>query len=67
MDLLVIMETGARPADRVVAISRLLRPRPCPMDILVRTPNEIEKALSNGDFFIQEIFNHGKVLYEQRV
>lgn len=67
IDLLVIMETDARPADRVVTVSRLLRPRPFPLDILVRTPNEIEKALSDGDIFIQDIFYQGRVLYEKRV
>ncbi len=44
LDILVIMDTKERPAERVLAISRLLRPRPFPMDILVRTPDEITAA-----------------------
>ena len=52
LDLLVIMKTEERPANRVVAISRLLRPRPFPMDILVRTPGEIALALERRDSFI---------------
>lgn len=66
LDLLVIMETSARPVDRVLAISRLLRPRPFPMDILVRTAREIDDLLENGDSFIQEIMTQGTVLYERR-
>ncbi|OGO31790.1 MAG: hypothetical protein A2136_03735 [Chloroflexi bacterium RBG_16_54_11] len=66
MDLLIIMDTTERPAERILAISRLLRPRPFPMDILVRTPAEIDKALEIGDSFIQEIITKGKVLYEWR-
>ncbi len=66
MDLLIIMDTTERPAERILAISRLLRPRPFPMDILVRTPAEINKALEIGDSFIQEIITKGKVLYEWR-
>ena len=65
LDILVIMNTKDRPAERVLAVSRLLRPRPFPMDILVRTPGEITIALEQRDSFIQEILSRGKVLYEQ--
>ncbi|HID61496.1 MAG TPA: nucleotidyltransferase domain-containing protein [Anaerolineae bacterium] len=64
-DLLVIMETDARSADRYLAVSRLLRPRPFPLDILVKTPGEIAQALERGDFFIHEIVTQGRVLYER--
>jgi predicted nucleotidyltransferase len=63
LDLLIIMRTNARSVDRVVAVSRLLRPRPFPLDILVRTPQEIDEALAREDNFIKEIINRGKVLY----
>ena len=66
LDILVIMQTTERPAERILAISRLLRPRPFPMDILVRTPDEIAEAVKQNDPFIQEILSRGKVLYEQR-
>ncbi len=65
VDLLVIMETDDRPADRYVAVSRLIRPRPFPLDIIVKTPEEIAQALEQGDFFIREIINQGRVLYER--
>ena len=65
VDLLVIMETGGRPADRYLAVSRLIRPRPFPLDILVKTPAEIAQALEEGDFFIREIVTQGQVLYER--
>jgi len=65
VDLLVIMETDARPADRYLAVSRLLRPRPFPLDILVKTPEEIAHALASGDFFIRELISKGRVLYER--
>jgi uncharacterized protein len=65
VDLLVIMETNARPADRYVAVSRLIRPRPFPLDIVVRTPDEIAQALEKGDSFIREIITQGRVLYER--
>ena len=65
VDLLVIMETTGRPADRYLAVSRLIRPRPFPLDILVKTPGEITQALEKGDFFIREIVTQGRVLYER--
>jgi predicted nucleotidyltransferase len=49
VDLLVIMESEERPVKRAAMISRLLRPRPFPIDILVRTPEEIQHRLNIGD------------------
>lgn len=65
VDLLVVMETDASNGERYLAVSRLLRPRPFPVDILVRTPAEIKAALEAGDFFIAEILSRGRVLYER--
>jgi len=39
VDLLVVMESDERPAARATRVSRVLRPRLFPMDILVRTPD----------------------------
>jgi predicted nucleotidyltransferase len=65
VDLLVIMETTGRPAERYLAVSRLLRPRPFPLDILVKTPAEVAQALEKGDFFLREIITRGQTLYER--
>ena len=65
VDLLVILETPARPLDRYLAVSRLLRPRPFPLDILVKTPDEIRQGLQQGSAFVHEIITQGRVLYER--
>ena len=65
VDLLVVMETTASPVERYLAVSRLLRPRPFPVDILVKRPDEIQSALGTGDFFIREVLSRGQVLYER--
>ncbi|HDN78975.1 MAG: nucleotidyltransferase domain-containing protein [Chloroflexi bacterium] len=65
VDLLIVMETDASYVERYLAVSRLLRPRPFPVDIIVKTPEEISAALEGGDFFIREIITKGKVLYER--
>ena len=65
VDLLVVMESDDRPVERAAKVSRLLRPRPFPMDILVRTPDEIQHRLEIGDQFIREVLERGRVLHEQ--
>jgi predicted nucleotidyltransferase len=66
VDLLVIMRTKASHKERYLAVARLLRPRQFPIDIVVKTPDEIDQALKNqGNFFIREILAKGKVLYER--
>jgi len=34
------------------------------LDLLVRTPSEVAKRLNWGDFFLREILEKGKVMYE---
>jgi predicted nucleotidyltransferase len=65
VDLLIVMETDAPSKERSWAVSRFLLPRPFPVDILVKTPQEIARALTKGDFFVREVVERGKVLYER--
>ncbi len=65
VDLLVIMESDQPHKERSWAVSRLLLPRPFPLDILVKTPEEVREALESGDFFLKEILTRGVVLYER--
>lgn len=64
VDLLIIMDTTRSTWDLAVEISSTLK-HSFPMDILVRTPQEITKRLEYGDFFIRDIIDRGKVLYER--
>lgn len=65
VDLLVIVDIHARAVDRYLRVSRLLRPRPFPLDLLVKTPDEIAQALDRDDAFMREIMSQGRVLYER--
>lgn len=65
VDLLVVMENGERAAQRSARVSQVLLDVPFPMDILVRTPEEVEHRLRIGDYFMQEIMDRGRVLYER--
>jgi predicted nucleotidyltransferase len=62
--LLIIVDTKRSTWDLAVEISSSLK-HSFPMDILVRTPQEIATRLRYGDFFIQDIMERGKVLYER--
>lgn len=66
VDLLVVMDTKASYKERYLAVARLLRPRLFPVDIIVKTPKEIEEALKTNSFFTKEIYTKGVVLYERR-
>jgi hypothetical protein len=62
------METKKKRANRYLAVSSLLHPRQFPVDIIVKTPKEVEEALKGGkdnSFFIREIIKKGKVLYDR--
>ena len=65
VDLLIIMRTNLSPLDRYLLVSRILDPRPFPVDILVKTPEEIEQGLQRGDTLIGQIMREGLVLYER--
>jgi len=65
VDLLIIMETDASTVQRYLAVSLLLYPRPFPVDILVKTPREVEQALARRDVLVREILSRGRVLYER--
>jgi uncharacterized protein len=63
VDLLIIMRFKGRPHRQAVNIrSRIAAPMA--LDLLVRTPEEISKRVAMEDFFIREIIERGKVMYE---
>ena len=65
LGMLIIKESGQPEVERIREVSRLLRPRPLPLDILVKTPREIRERLAIGDDFLAEILRRGKVVYER--
>ncbi len=64
VDLLVIMDTPLRSRQQRLEISRALSPRPFPLDIIVRSPQELADRIAMGDLFLREITARGKVLCE---
>jgi predicted nucleotidyltransferase len=63
VDLLVIMP-ARNQIDQAVRI-RLAVPACFPMDLIVRTPENMRWRLEEGDWFLREIVSRGKVLYDK--
>ena len=65
IDLLIIKNTNKRPIDRWVEVKKLLRDtsQNLPVSPLVYTEKEIRERNAIKDFFIEEIFEKGEVLY----
>ena len=64
IDLFIIKETDRPRYERAYQVATLLDHR-LPVDIVVYTPGEVEERLSYGDFFVKEIMDEGRVLYER--
>lgn len=62
VDLLVVMEFEGRPVDMAVRIGAECDDR-FPMDLIVRRPEDLRRALETGDPFMKGIVEKGKVLY----
>jgi len=65
IDLLVILESSARRDRRQEVISRALRPRRVPVDILAYTPDEVRRCLETPTSFVRHILTTGKVVYDR--
>jgi len=65
LDVLIIKDSKKREVERIREVSRLVRPRPLPLDILVKTPEEIKQRLAIGDDFIADILRRGRIAYER--
>lgn len=63
VDLLVVMKHSERKnAYKSVEIVTTLKPK-FPIDLLVRTPDDIAFAIDRGDPILKEILNEGTPLY----
>jgi HEPN domain-containing protein/predicted nucleotidyltransferase len=63
VDLLVVMDIPESETRRHAIEIRQRIPHRFPMDVLVRSPEEIAYRISYNDWFLREITEKGKVLY----
>jgi predicted nucleotidyltransferase len=63
VDLLIVMPFEGKPVRMSVDMRLKLRPS-FPVDLIVRTPENVQQRLDMGDSFMRDILRSGKVLYE---
>ena len=63
IDLLVVMPYEGNELEQMVKVRRRLKST-FPLDVLVKTPAQLKERSEMGDFFIREIIEKGKILYE---
>jgi predicted nucleotidyltransferase len=62
VDLLVILKFDGKPVRKAIEIRNRLNPR-LPLDLLVRTPEQIANRVLQNDWFMCEILEKGRTLY----
>ncbi|MEK6752226.1 MAG: nucleotidyltransferase domain-containing protein [Chloroflexota bacterium] len=63
VDILVVMSFSGRNPEKATEIWMASKPK-FPVDIMVRKPDELKKRLAMGDFFLRDVVNKGRALYE---
>jgi predicted nucleotidyltransferase len=62
VDLLVILEFDGKPVRKAIEIRNRVNPR-LPLDLLVRTPEQVAHRVVQNDWFMREILERGRTLY----
>lgn len=65
VDLLIIMDAPKGEAETALEIYRSLPPLPFSLDLIVRSRETIEKRKKINDWFLIDITEKGKILYER--
>lgn len=65
LDLFIEMETQAPPPERAVEVSSLFGLRPWSLDVVVYTPDEVQRLRKVHGTLLSVIEAEGKVLYER--
>jgi predicted nucleotidyltransferase len=63
VDLLVVMPTKKEAIEQAVEVRQRIR-RSFPLDLIVKTPEDVAWRLSLQDCFLTTIMTEGKTLYE---
>lgn len=65
VDLFIVKESDKSRRESQIEMRSFLFGSSFPYDVLVYDPKEAEKRIQIGDFFIKDIFDKGKILYER--
>lgn len=63
VDILVILPFVGKPVRKAIEIRSKINPK-IPIDLIVRTPEQVKERLAMNDWFMREILENGRTLYE---
>jgi predicted nucleotidyltransferase len=63
LDLMVVMQFEGDPLEQAVTMLNRLNML-IPIDLLARTPEQVQQRLEMGDSFMRDIIERGEVMYE---
>lgn len=63
VDLLVVMPFSGKAVRKALEIVSKVNPK-FPVDLIVRTPEQVRERINNNDWFMRDVFERGRVLYE---
>jgi predicted nucleotidyltransferase len=63
VDLMIVAESDLPRFKRSRILYRLLRPYPFPMDLIVYTPEEVERGKQSPLSFVSTVLREGKAVY----
>ncbi len=66
VDLLVIMDFNDSPQKQMFKILQSIDYH-LPLDLIVRSQNQLSKRINAGDFFLKEILERGRILYDRNI
>lgn len=64
IDLLIIKKTREEFLKRQLRVRKIINGE-FPVDLIVKTPEEMQKRIELGDFFYEDIVKKGKLIYEK--
>jgi len=65
LDLFIEMESELRPPERTVEVSAVFGLRSWPLDLIVYTPDEVQRLKGRPGTLLSIIEKEGRVLYER--
>jgi predicted nucleotidyltransferase len=65
VDMLVVMDTPLKEVEQAIEICQQIEYR-FGLDLIVRTPERLQERLEMGDWFLRDVVEEGKVVYESR-
>lgn len=63
VDILVVLPFKGKPVRKAIEIRNKVN-AVVPLDLIVRTPEQVAERLAQNDWFMREIVERGRMLYE---